>query len=163
MKDVDCYKRANVSKQTWYKILNEKDYRPSKNTIIAFAIALELTLDEDMVWKNKEIDHNYFNGYSLTENDFYKVYSVPIKFNKTYTIAIDAPTGLLMKPLLRDTHGFIETIWDEDKKEKVKIGKYDEFDLKSIPYSLFLQPFTFRVDTTNKSLYGLQRYLNLYI
>lgn len=43
MTDVECYKKANVSKQTWYKILNEKDYRPSKNTVIAFAISLKLT------------------------------------------------------------------------------------------------------------------------
>ena len=46
MTDVECYKKANVSKQTWYKILNEKNYKPSKNTVIAFAIALELTLEE---------------------------------------------------------------------------------------------------------------------
>ena len=44
--DVECYKKANVSKQTWYKIMNEKNYKPSKNTVIAFAIALELSLDE---------------------------------------------------------------------------------------------------------------------
>lgn len=44
--DVECYKKANVSKQTWYKIINEKSYKPSKNTVIAFAIALELTLEE---------------------------------------------------------------------------------------------------------------------
>jgi len=44
--DVECYKRANVSKQTWYKILNEKNYRPSKNTVLCFAIALRLTLEE---------------------------------------------------------------------------------------------------------------------
>ena len=44
--DVECYKRANVSKQTWYKIMNERDYKPSKNTVICFAIALELSLDE---------------------------------------------------------------------------------------------------------------------
>lgn len=44
--EVECYKRANVSKQTWYKIMNEKNYKPSKNTVIAFAIALELTLEE---------------------------------------------------------------------------------------------------------------------
>lgn len=44
--DVACYKKANVSKQTWYKIMNEKGYKPSKNTVIAFAIALELTLEE---------------------------------------------------------------------------------------------------------------------
>ena len=46
MTDVECYKKANVSKQTWYKIMNEKNYKPSKNTVIAFAIALELSLDE---------------------------------------------------------------------------------------------------------------------
>lgn len=46
MTDVECYKKANVSKQTWYKIMNEKNYKPSKNTVIAFAIALELTLEE---------------------------------------------------------------------------------------------------------------------
>lgn len=44
--DLQCYKRANVSKQTWYKILNEKNYRPSKNTIIAFAISLELNFEQ---------------------------------------------------------------------------------------------------------------------
>ena len=46
MTDVECYKRANVSKQTWYKIMNEKNYRPSKVTVISFAIALRLTLKE---------------------------------------------------------------------------------------------------------------------
>lgn len=44
--DVACYKKANIEKQTWLEIINEKNYMPSKNTIIAFAIALELTLDE---------------------------------------------------------------------------------------------------------------------
>mgnify|MGYP003296452954 CR=1 FL=1 len=46
MSEVKCYKMANVSKQTWYKIMNERDYSPSKNTVIAFAIALKLTLEE---------------------------------------------------------------------------------------------------------------------
>ena len=46
MTDVECYKRANVSKQTWYKIMNDKEYRPSKNTVLSFAIALKLSLDE---------------------------------------------------------------------------------------------------------------------
>ena len=46
MSDVECYKKANVSRQTWCKIMNEKNYKPSKNTVIAFAIALQLTLEE---------------------------------------------------------------------------------------------------------------------
>ena len=44
--DVECYKKANVSKQTWYKIMNIREYKPSKNTILCFAIALELSLEE---------------------------------------------------------------------------------------------------------------------
>lgn len=46
LSDVECYKRANVSKQTWYKIMNDANYRPSKNTVLAFAIALKLNLEE---------------------------------------------------------------------------------------------------------------------
>ena len=46
MTEVECYKRANVSKQTWYKILNDKNYKPSKNTVIAFAISLKLDYQE---------------------------------------------------------------------------------------------------------------------
>ena len=46
MNDVHCYKKANVSKQTWYKIMNDKGYKPNKKTVISFAIALELTLSE---------------------------------------------------------------------------------------------------------------------
>ena len=46
MDDVECYKKANVSKQTWFKILNEKGYKPSKKTVIGFALSLHLTVDE---------------------------------------------------------------------------------------------------------------------
>lgn len=46
MSEVECYKAANVSRQTWYKIMNEKDYRPSKSTVICFAISLHLTYEE---------------------------------------------------------------------------------------------------------------------
>ena len=44
--DVECYKRAGVSKQTWYKIMNEDGYQPSKNTVLCFAFALQLSLSE---------------------------------------------------------------------------------------------------------------------
>ncbi len=46
MDEIKCYKAANVSRQTWYKIMNEGDYRPSKNTVISFALALHLDYDE---------------------------------------------------------------------------------------------------------------------
>lgn len=40
------YKKAQVTKNTFWKINNNPNYRPSKQTVIAFAIALELTLEE---------------------------------------------------------------------------------------------------------------------
>ena len=44
--EVQCYKRANVSKKTFWKINNDPKYKPSKPTVLAFAIALELSLPE---------------------------------------------------------------------------------------------------------------------
>ena len=42
----EVYKKANMDRKLFSKILNNKDYKPSKLNAIALAIALELNLDE---------------------------------------------------------------------------------------------------------------------
>lgn len=60
-KDSQIYSKANVSRQHFSKIRNNPQYKPTKATALAFAIALELDMDEtrDLIGRA---------GYALTKS-----------------------------------------------------------------------------------------------
>ncbi len=61
-KDSEVYKRAEVSKQLFSKILSDKDYQPTKSTVIQLALGLQLNLEQTQKFLGKA-------GYALTRSN----------------------------------------------------------------------------------------------
>jgi len=91
LKDPEVYKKANVTKQTFSKIRNNIQYKPTKQTVLAFAIALKLNLDEakDLLLKSGfalsrssrfDVIISYF--FELENYDIYEINEVLFAYDE---------------------------------------------------------------------------------
>jgi len=79
LKDSDVYKRANIDRKHFSKIRNDLNYQPSKKTVFAFAIAMELNLDDTKDLLNSA-------GYSINYSKKFDIIIEYFIIEKIYNI-----------------------------------------------------------------------------
>jgi hypothetical protein len=77
MSESEAYKKAFVDRRHFSKIKKDEYYSPNKKTVLAFAIALELTLDE-----TKDLLRSA--GYALSRSSKFDIIIVYFLQNKVY-------------------------------------------------------------------------------
>lgn len=77
--DSQCYKKANIDRKLFSKIKNNPRYNPGKRTVLAFAISLELSLEE-----TKEM--LLTAGYALSHSNKFDIIIEYFIVNKNYNI-----------------------------------------------------------------------------
>ena len=79
MSESEAYKKAYVDRRHFSKIKKDEEYAPNKKTVLAFSIALELTLDE-----TKDLLGSA--GYALSRSSKFDIIIVYFLQNKNYNM-----------------------------------------------------------------------------
>lgn len=79
MSDSQCYKKAMIDRKLFSKIRGNRLYKPSKQTAISFAIALELPLDEAVDMLSKA-------GYALSHSSKFDIIIEYFILKKNYNL-----------------------------------------------------------------------------
>ena len=117
------------------------------------------------------LDTGAEGGYVIGKRENYKVLSVPIKMNKKYTIAIECPTEVLVKPVFHSDFGMVLSTSLQVMSEKIKVRSDNGMPVSVVSYNCtsFGSPKLFSCDLIadkNISLeecYDKERYLYLAI
>ena len=93
-KDSEIYKKANVDRKLFSKIRNNPMYKPSKVTAVAFALALELNLEETQNFIGRA-------GYTLSHSSKFDIIVEYFILNQNYNVfEIDAVLFHYDQPLI---------------------------------------------------------------
>ena len=96
------------------------------------------------------------NKLREAENPDYKTTLVPVKFNKTYTIAMNVDSPVYIKPVLYDGK-----LIRNNKGKFVYNNKYTS--IKKMSHMSFSQPFNLTIQNTDSEAQSLERHLYLAI
>lgn len=91
-KDSEVYKRANIDRRLFSKIRSNPNYQPSKATVLAFAIALELDLEETkMLLSRAGLALSHANKQDIVVEFFIQSRNYDIHELNSVLFALDLP------------------------------------------------------------------------
>lgn len=169
---VDMYVFGNEYKGLTYKYQSHFDFYDSETH---YQLGKYLRCIRDLCGVNLMPFYNCFNykvvsgfyldkkskyGYVEKSSDKYDLYAVPVKFNRAYTVAFSCKFNAALKSVICNNTGLVRANY-----QGVNTILTDLIDEKvvSITNSIFNQPFTYKIKTTDRYLMSFENSLYLII